>query len=134
MLATISNGAHIAQLVLGRGVHMITERSFGAGDDARRTARIRAAWRRLAAGPTPASAPPTLDLERLAQFLTEHDDADPLAATCIHLPGFRYGTRSGTALAIAADRGAGAHSRMLWAEGPPCTTPFEPVSGPSETR
>jgi uncharacterized protein with NRDE domain len=71
VLATASSGTHIAQLTLGKGIHAITERSFGAGDDAPRRKRIDAAWSRLA------------------------------------------GDRS--------------MSRMLWAEGPPCTTPFAPV-------
>lgn len=121
VLVTASNGTHLAQLELGRGLHALTERSFGAGDDGPRLARIRAAWSRL--------APPRseLDLERLSQLLTEHDDADLLAATCIHVPGIRYGTRSGAAIAIAAERGPHEKSRMLWAEGPPCTTPFVAV-------
>jgi uncharacterized protein with NRDE domain len=123
VLATVSSGAHIAQLVLGKGIHVITERSFGAGDDTRRRERIRTAWTRLVGDQN-------LDLERLSQLLTDHDEGDPLGATCIHLPGIPYGTRSGAALAIAADRSAG----MLWAEGPPCTTPFAPVSGPRKTR
>jgi uncharacterized protein with NRDE domain len=120
VLATVSSGAHVAQLSLGRGVHAITERSFGAGDDHGRTARIHAAFARLA-------EPRALDLDRLSQLLTEHDDADLMAATCVHLPGLGYGTRSGTAVALAKDP---AKSRMLWAEGPPCTTAFTPVALP----
>jgi uncharacterized protein with NRDE domain len=125
VLVTASNGTHLAQLTLGKGLHMITERSFGAGDDAPRIRRIRAAWARLA----PAGA--TVDLERLAQLLTEHDDADPLGATCIHLPAFRYGTRSGTALALPDEP---EKRRMLWADGPPCMTPFAPVPAIEQTR
>jgi uncharacterized protein with NRDE domain len=120
VLATVSNGTHIAQLTLGRGLHVVTERSFGAGDDSRRLARIHSAWARLA----PSSSREPLDVERLSRLLTEHDDADLLSATCIHVPGLRYGTRSGAAIAIASDR---PKSRMLWAEGPPCTTPFTSV-------
>jgi hypothetical protein len=151
VLATASNGTHIAQLTLGKGVHAITERSFGAGNDAPRRQRIDASWSALAREP--------LDLDRLSQLLTTHDERDLLAATCIHVPGLpceshglrdlrervpceshglRYGTRSGAALALAGDL---ARSRMLWAEGPPCTTPFVPVDlrplgvpGPRETR
>ena len=131
VLVTASNGTHLAQLTLGKGVHAITERSFGAGNDAPRRARIDAAWKRLA----PTS---TLELDRLSQLLTEHDDTDVLGATCIHVPGLRdlrervpceshglrYGTRSGAALALAD---VPANSRMRWAEGPPCTTPFTPI-------
>lgn len=116
VLATASNGTHVAQLTLGSGIHAITERSFGAGDEAPRRRRIDAAWSRLAA--------PPLDLGRLSKLLTEHDDTDLLGATCIHVPGLRYGTRSAAAIALADDLGA---SRMLAAEGPPCTTPFAPV-------
>lgn len=134
VLATVSSGSHVAHLVLGRGIHVITERSFGAGDDTRRLERIRDAWTRIVGPKTLGAALPTLDLERLSRLLTDHDESDPFGATCIHLPGIPYGTRSGAALAIAADRGAGVQSRMLWAEGPPCTTPFAPVSGPRETR
>lgn len=129
-LATISDGADLAQLVLGRGTHVITERSFGAGDDGPRRARIASAWQRLA----PRGAPAVLELERLSQLLTDHDPGDPLGATCIHLQGIPYGTRSGAALAIAPDRGSGAAIQMLWAEGPPCTTRFESVSAFEETR
>lgn len=122
VLATASDGAHLAQLVLGRGTHVITERSFGAGDDGPRTARILAALERLAPMAGRTDRPP--DLDRLSTLLTEHDEADPLTSTCIHFPAANYGTRSGMALAIASDR---PKSRMLWADGPPCTTPFGPV-------
>lgn len=121
VLATASSGTHISQVTLGRGVHAITERSFGAGDDATRLHRIRAAWQRLAPGAA-------LDLDRLSQLLTEHDEPDPMAATCIHLPGIPYGTRSATAIAIRPAVGGVAATRMLWAEGPPCTTSFAPVT------
>lgn len=99
VLATFADGQTLAQVVLGRGMHAITERSFGAGDDSARLARIRRAW-------------PPKDPTKL---LAEHDPSDPLGSTCIHLPELRYGTRS----AMVWDG-----STMLWAEGPPCTTPF----------
>ena len=124
VLATVSNGTHLAQLTLGHGIHALTERSFGAGDDGPRLARIRAAWSRLAPPSAGASDRTELDLGRLSQLLTEHDDHDLLAATCIHVPGIRYGTRSGAAIAIAAGGSRAGGMRMLWAEGPPCTTPF----------
>ena len=115
VLATISSGTDIAQLTLGRGIHVVTERSFAAGDDRLRRSRIDAAWARLATAAT-------------RSIWTASRSSSPStttsicsAATCIHAPGLRYGTRSGTAIAIAQNR---AESRMLWAEGPPCTTPF----------
>lgn len=129
VFATASNGTHLAQLTLGRGIHVLAERSFGAGDDAPRRARIGAAGTRLVPTSTAESPEAELDLARLAQLLTEHDDTDLLVATCIHVPGIRYGTRGGAVLAIAADhrRGSQPAARMPWAEGPPCTTPFAPV-------
>jgi uncharacterized protein with NRDE domain len=115
VLATVSDGHVLAQLTLGAGLSVVTERSFGADDDARRLAKIQTAWTRLMAGGfDPASA---------TKLLTEHDDADPLAATCIHFDELRYGTRSSMVLAVReADS-----PQMLWAEGPPCTTPFTEV-------
>lgn len=135
--ATVSDGTHLAQLVLGKGVHVITERSFGAADDGPRRRRILAALDRLAplgsgsgsgsgsggdAGAAAASR--RLDLDALSRLLSEHDESDPLASSCMHLTSLNYGTRSAMALAIANDR---PRSRMLWAEGPPCTTLFAPV-------
>lgn len=120
--ATASDGAHLAQMELGRGIHVVTERSFGAGDDGPRVKRILAALDRLA--PAESRRAGGLELDRLSKLLTEHDDGDPLVSTCIHYPAANYGTRSALALALAADR---PRSLLLWAEGPPCTTPFTPV-------
>lgn len=130
VLATISDGHTLAQLSLGPGLHAVTERSFGAGDDHGRRERIGRAFPRLSRGGPDA----------LTRLLSEHDPADPLAATCIHLEGLRYGTRSAMVLAVPEDGGP---PRMLWAEGPPCTAPFAEVdlgpvlargvSGPAET-
>jgi hypothetical protein len=60
----------------------------------------------------------------MTRLLAEHDEADPLASTCIHLPELRYGTRSSMVLSLS-DSG---ERTMLWAEGPPCTTPFVVVT------
>lgn len=106
VLVTIADGASLAQLELGRGLHVITERSFDGGKhlDAKRRARAVAAWSRARA-----------DAAERTKILAEHDPDDLLGATCIHLPDLRYGTRS----AMVWDG-----AQMLWAEGPPCTTPF----------
>jgi uncharacterized protein with NRDE domain len=116
VLATVSDGETLAQLTLGDGVTIVTERSFGAGGDERRVARIRASWSRIVS-----SSP--FDLQRATTLLTEHDADDPLAATCIHVDELSYGTRSAMVLAIRPAQRAS----MLWAEGPPCTTPFQPI-------
>lgn len=129
VLATASDGRDLAQLSLGDGVSIVTERSFGAGergdDDKRRVAKIDAAWSKLMQSGEP------FDPVRATTLLTEHDPDDPLAATCIHLDHLRYGTRSSLVLSIAersSSRTAPfARTRMLWAEGPPCTTAFSEI-------
>jgi uncharacterized protein with NRDE domain len=138
VLATISDGRELAQLTLGNGLSIVTERSFGAGahgdDDKRRVERITAAWDRVTRSP--------FDVARATTLLTEHDERDPLGATCIHYDQFRYGTRSSMVLAISdgakpqtnenaetasATRVQRESARMVWAEGPPCTTSFTEI-------
>lgn len=121
VLATASDGNALAQLTLGHGVQVITERSFGAGDDHPRVRRVERAWERCLVDERARTSLP----EALTDLLVEHDDADPLSATCIHLPALAYGTRSAMVLAL----GVRAPSEppvghLLWAEGPPCTTAF----------
>jgi uncharacterized protein with NRDE domain len=120
VLATISDGRELAQLTLGDGLSVVTERSFGAEGDAKRASRIRTAWTRIVEG--------GFDPVRATTLLTEHDPADPLLATCIHLEPIAYGTRSAMVLAMPNAGAGAADATMLWAEGPPCTTPFEKVA------
>lgn len=142
VLASVSDGRELAQLSLGDGLSIVTERSFGAGGDAKRVSRIEAAWARI--------VNTGFDPARATTLLTDHDPADPLSATCIHLDELAYGTRSAMVLAIGrggaratdGETNARMNVTMLWAEGPPCTTPFEkvdfattsPVSAPDKTR
>lgn len=102
VLVTVGDGETLAQLELGRGVHLVTERSFDGAKhlDTKRRARALAAWARGG--------------ER-TKLLAEHDAEDILGSTCIHLPELRYGTRS----AMVWNG-----TEIRWAEGPPCTTPF----------
>ncbi len=112
VLGTVSDGTTLAQLTFGTGLTIVTERSFGAADDRPRVNRILAAWDRAAP-------------DRLTELLVEHDEVDPLAATCVHAPAIDYGTRS----AMVLER-KDARWEMLWAEGPPCTTPFTKLDVP----
>lgn len=112
VLATVGDGATLAQISLGDGLSIVTERSFSTTPAARNT-RIRHAWSRLA--PDPA---------RLGTLLTEHDP-DPASATCLHLEDRGYGTRSSMVLTVPVTKGDA--PAMTWAEGPPCTSPFEPI-------
>jgi uncharacterized protein with NRDE domain len=115
-MGTVGNGTSLAQLVLGRGVAIVTERSFGAADATSRLRRIHRAWS--------SAIKPPFDPLRLTKVLTEHDEADLLAATCIHVPEIGYGTRSAFALVTHDD---GRPPTAFWADGPPCTTPFSPL-------
>ena len=115
VLATVGDGATLAQLSLGDGVAIVTERSFATGADARRTARIRAAWQRTLS--------PAFDPGRATTLLTEHDP-DPSSATCLHLEEHRYGTRSSMVLTVREN----GPPTMTWAEGTPCRTPFHAIN------
>lgn len=106
---TWSDGDRLAQERYGPGLYVITERSFGAADTARAD-HVRALW------PEPLESGDP-DLERIEALLRRHDDGDPLAATCIHVPVFNYGTRSSLVLLLAPSL---ADSRWAWAEGSPC--------------
>jgi uncharacterized protein with NRDE domain len=117
VLATIGDGSSLAQLTVGRGLTIVTERSFGAAEAYARKRRIENAWTSLIA--------PPFDVARLTKLLTEHDASDPLAATCIHVPDLRYGTRSSFVLATTAD---GSTPTAYFADGPPCTTRFSRLS------
>lgn len=121
---------------LARGWHVITEQSFGAGED-RRGAYIR---ERLAAGPHttrgyPADAPfvgmldhralvASMGVPTLAKLLGAHLPGDPFDGPCVHTThhGNRYGTRS----FFAADFDPYMHDvlpegLLWWAhEGPTC--------------
>jgi uncharacterized protein with NRDE domain len=125
VMATVSNGREKVQLILGGGLSVVTERSFGAGasrgsprDPVDREGRVRRAWASIVATGDRSTLP-----SRLTRLLTEHDDVEPLGATCVHYDAYDYGTRSAMVLAVD-DQGS---ATMLWAEGPPCTTPFFPV-------
>ncbi|HUQ02850.1 MAG TPA: NRDE family protein [Kofleriaceae bacterium] len=119
---------------LGRGVHVLTNDRIGspafpkADHAATRIASLLAdgadvAWPALRAAlpgilgdhatPPPDRIPPLPDGSMIPPEL-----AATLQALCIHTPF--YGTRSATLAAI----GGGGTEALLWADGPPCTTPF----------
>lgn len=108
---TWSDGETLTQQLLGPGLHVVTERSYGAAE-AERATRLREA---LGGVPT---RPEASTLQRL---LAVHDEANPLAASCVHLDAFGYGTRSSAILFPG--------ERFLWAEGPPCVTPWQDLTG-----
>lgn len=109
---TVGTGETLTHHALEPGLHVVTERSFGAGADGGRAERVRQAFR--AAAVTGPEA-----LEQLKPALTLHDDATRIGGSCLHVPERNYGTRSALLLALAGPR-----SRLLWAEGHPCEAPF----------
>jgi len=115
VLGTVGDGAILTQFTLGAGLTIVTERSFGAGDATKRIRRIEAAW---------ANPSVSHDDNGLTKLLAEHDPDDLLAATCIHVPEIRYGTRSALVLRTDAGTAEGELPTVLWADGPPCTTAF----------
>ncbi len=99
--------------VLPPGIHVVTERSFGAAP----TRRIERLQQRLA-GWDGRARPPTL--AEWTALLGEHDEA-PLEGVCLHAEALGYGTRSSTVLELADGDGT---DRLLHADGPPCRTAF----------
>ncbi|MBX5480946.1 MAG: NRDE family protein [Myxococcaceae bacterium] len=112
---TWTDGAHLCQERLPSGVHILTERSLGAAEAVpARVTFVRSRWPAPRADGTP-------DAEALMRLLSHHDEADPLAATCVHVPAFNYGTRSSTVLLVADDP---ARSQYWAADDSPCRAPF----------
>ena len=110
---TWSDGEQLVQQRLGPGVHVVTERSFGA-DAVDRAETIVHRWPAPLADGSP-------DVPALQAMLSRHDERDPLGTICIHLPQFNFGTRSSAILLLARDL---AGSRFWWAEGSPCQNPY----------
>ena len=109
---TVCDGARLRQHILGPGLHVLTERSFGAGDDAVRVRRAEAALARGGGH---------LPLEAWRAVLAEHAPGNLRDSACIHAPAVGYGTRSSFLLELGPDC---TPARCFWTEGPPCTSPW----------
>jgi uncharacterized protein with NRDE domain len=99
--------------VLPPGMHVITERSFGAAENGRAD-RLR---RRLDALDETGS----LSRESLTELLRERR-VDDLDCTCVLVPEMNYGTRSSALVDL------GESPRFLFSEGPPCEADYEDYS------
>jgi len=109
---TWSDGARVEHAALQPGrVHVITERSFGAGEGEREK--------------TVASAFAGLDPEVFGWRvpMTAHAK-EPLESACVHADAVGYGTRSSLQMVLRA----GGASRALWAEGHPCVNSPRDIS------
>ena len=115
----IGNGTTIERDELSPGVHLITERSFGAGEG-QREAQARAAYATIFAEGDPTA-------EDLRRPMQAHGDTgqSPLESACVHAELFGYGTRS--SLEVVVPNSGPAHA--LWSEGKTCTAKAEDVSG-----
>jgi hypothetical protein len=108
---TWSDGLAVRHTALEPGrVHVITERSFGAGEGARERT-VLAAFAQLEP-----------DLAAWRAPMTEHAQ-EPLESACVHADDIGYGTRSSLQLILRPSGGAG-----LWTEGHPCVNPAEDIS------
>jgi Transport and Golgi organisation 2 len=108
---TWSDGRRLFQEALPPGVHVLTERSFGAGDEGTRVERLRAQV--LRAG--------VLGLEAWLGLLSAHGPT-PRESTCVHADPVGYGTRSAFVLHRAP---TARQSACSWTDGRPCTTPAQ---------
>ena len=108
---TWGDGSAVHQIVLEPGrVHVITERSFGAGEGAREKS-VALAFEHLEP-----------DLERWRAPMTVHAP-EPLESGCVHADAIGYGTRSSLQLLV---RPGGAQA--LWTDGHPCVNPARDIS------
>jgi hypothetical protein len=101
---------------MGRGFHVVTERSLGAAPSGREEF-LRDQAVALAAGPVPTEA-------ALGGLLSLHRES-AFDSPCVHVPELRYGTRSSTLLWLGEEP---ARVRFLHADGPPCTTAYTDLS------
>jgi hypothetical protein len=108
---TWNDGLRVQQRWLDPGLHVLTERSLGAGDEANRVASIQTAV---------AGRARTVPFDTWAELLRRHSSPDPREGTCLHVPAFGYGTRSSFLLQLDP----GAVGQCAWTEGPPCTSPW----------
>lgn len=109
---TYSDAQSVQQRWLGPGLHLLTERSLGAGDDSARLAQAHALLRGRDA---------VLPLEAWGELLRVHGEPDPRDGTCLHAPALGYGTRSSFLVQLG---GSAFPARCAWTEGPPCTFPM----------
>lgn len=79
---------------LPAGIHVLTERSFGAAENQRQSRVLARCQALCAAG--------DFDPEHLKALLSERADGS-IDATCVNLPELGYGTRSSTILRLGAD-------------------------------
>jgi uncharacterized protein with NRDE domain len=107
---TFCDGVRVEQRWLEPGLHVLTERSLGAGDDSARVTRVRCTF---------SEADGRVSLEAWKEVLGVHSQADTRQGMCVHAPAVGYGTRSSFLLQLTSDCSV---DRCAWTVGPPCTS------------
>lgn len=101
-----NDGDELHRVELGAGYHVITERSFEAGE----SKRLRRVKERLDGLGTWSEE----TRRRLKVWVTEEDRDEPLEGMCICVDGGTYGTRSSTMIEFSDE------IRFAHSDGPPC--------------
>lgn len=143
LVAGDAGGLHVTEYAggssrtrwLGPGCHVVTNRPLDEAAGEPKVARALARLAEVGLWPRPrlgGRAPRGL-ARRLAAILADHG-AEGHDALCLH--GGRYGTRCAAVWRIAPRRSPGRSSAgrvdLLYADGPPCSVRFEPVTGGAE--
>lgn len=110
----VGDGAAAPLTWLEPGLHVITERSFGAAPTAREPL-----LRDLLASANPCGGTPASFAAALTPVMSAHAEAT-LDGVCVHAEALRYGTRSSSLVRVGAQG-----TQWLFAPGPPCTTPYQ---------
>ena len=106
-----SDGFAVHHLPLAAGqVHVITERSFGAGEAARERS-VALAFARLEP-----------DLRAWREPMTKHA-SEPLESACVHADAVGYGTRSSLQMLVRPGSAS-----ALWTDGHPCVNAPRDIS------
>lgn len=110
-----SDGERLRREALPPGIHVVTERSLGAGVSAREALLATRSSVLAVQGPPG---------EDSLQELLAHHGPVAIDSVCVHAPQWNYGTRSSTLLRFGRDGAV----RFLHADGPPCATPYADLS------
>lgn len=116
----VNDGATVTLTQLEPGLHVITERSFGAAH----TAREPLLRERLAAIEPCIGGPMESTFGPVFRPIMATHAAATLEGVCVHADALRYGTRSSSLVRIDAQGRIG----WLYAPGPPCTHPYQALS------
>jgi hypothetical protein len=112
----ICDGQRIEVRELPAGeLHVVTERSYGAGEGVREGEVLREC--------APLFAAPSVSAAALRPPMQRHGPT-PLEGACVHADELGYGTRSSLQLVLRE----GGACELLWTDGHPCTEPLLDLS------